>query len=103
MELGAVIGALAYMLDHPELGKDVTVVSDSEYVVKGASIWLNGWKLKNWKSTTGPVKNKILWEAIDELKKHLNITWTWVKGHTGNKWNERADKLCVAAYKKLLK
>lgn len=102
MEMGAVIGALSYVLDHPELGRAVTIVSDSEYVVKGASEWLEGWKRKNWKSTTGPVKNKVLWEAIDALKGQLDITWTWVRGHDGNKWNERADKLCVKAYKDLL-
>lgn len=101
MELGGVILGLTYMLEHPELGKDVTVISDSEYIVNGASTWLENWKKKDWKGTTGPVKNKPLWEAVDYLKSKLNITWKWVRGHDGNARNEIADKLAVQAYKDL--
>jgi ribonuclease HI len=101
MELGGVILGLTYMLEHPELGKEVTVISDSEYIVKGASTWLENWKKKDWKGMGGPVKNKPLWEAVDYLKSQLTITWKWVRGHDGNARNEIADKLAVKAYKDL--
>ena len=103
MELGGVIFGLDYILNNPDLGKDVTVISDSEYVVLGASERLDRWKAKGWKCTTGPVKNRELWEAIDYFKSKLNIQWQWVRGHTGNKWNERCDTLASGQYKKILK
>ena len=102
MELGAVIAGLEYMLNHPELGKTVEIVSDSEYVVLGASERLDKWKAKNWKCSTGPVKNLPLWKCIDEAKLLLNITWTWVRGHAGNKFNELADQAAVNSYKTIL-
>ena len=103
MELGGAILACQYMLDHPELGKDVTIVADSRYVVDGSSLWLPRWKLNGWKSKTGSVKNKELWEAIDYLKTQLNITWQWTAGHDTCALNNRADELLVAAYRKLIK
>jgi ribonuclease HI len=104
MELGGVILACQYMLDHPELGKDITIVSDSEYVVLGARDRLDKWKLKNWRTVTKElVKNKVLWEAIDYLKSQLNITWKWTKGHNGDTLNELADVRAVESYKKLIK
>jgi ribonuclease HI len=103
MELGGVILGCQYMLDHPELGKDVTIISDSEYVVNGSTVWLPNWKLRNWKATTGPVKNKVLWEAIDYLKTVLNITFRWTKGHSNNTLNNLADELAVKAYTVLIK
>ena len=102
VELAGVIFGLDYIINHPELGKEVTVISDSEYVVLGASERLDRWIAKGWKCTTGPVKNKPLWEAINSFKSQLNITWKWVRGHNGNKWNEKCDTLAVASYKKLL-
>lgn len=103
MELGGVLLACQYVLDHPELGKDVTIVSDSEYVVKGAETWLPKWVMRNWKTTTGYVKNKELWEAIVYLKTQLNIKWEWVKGHGNSQLNNLADELAVKAYTKLMK
>jgi ribonuclease HI len=103
MELAGAIYALSYMLDHPEFGTEVTVVSDSEYVVLGASKWLKKWKARGWKATSGPVKNRELWECIDQLQSQLNVTWKWVRGHDGNEFNELVDRLAVGAYKKLLK
>lgn len=102
MELAGVLLGLYYVVDHPELGTAVTVVSDSEYVVKGASKWLAKWKVNNWKTTTGPVKNYPLWQAVDELNQLLTINWTWVRGHTGDQWNERADELATTAYTKII-
>jgi len=103
MELGGVILGCQYILDHPDLGTEVTIVSDSEYVVNGSTTWLPKWKLKKWKTTTGDVKNKELWEAIDYLKTVLNITFRWTKGHSNNTLNNLADELAVKAYTKLLK
>lgn len=102
MELYAVILAGQYMLAHPELGRNVTIVSDSEYVVNGATKWLDNWKSKNWKTTTGPVKNRELWEAIDYLKTVLNITFQWTRGHSNNQLNNLADELAVKAYTRLI-
>ena len=102
MELAAVLLGLYYVIEHPELGREVTVVSDSEYVVKGASGWLAKWKTNNWKTGTGAVKNYPLWQAVDELNGLLDVKWQWVRGHTGDRWNERADELATAAYTELL-
>ena len=103
MELGGAIIGLDYMLQHPELGKDVEIISDSEYVVLGASERVDAWKARGWKNSCGRVKNKVLWEAIVAIKKELNIKWTWVKGHNDNEFNERADRLLVKEYTKLIK
>lgn len=85
MELLAVIKGLE-ALSYPV---DVDVFSDSQYVTKGASEWIDGWRRKNWKN----VKNVDLWQQLDQLMDIHNITWTWVKGHAGNPLNEAADDL----------
>ena len=103
MELGGMILACRFMLDHPELGKDVTIISDSEYVVLGARDRLDRWISRGWKNTGGQVKNRVLWEAIAWLKTQLNITWKWTKGHESNRLNNLADSLAVEAYKQLRK
>lgn len=103
MELAGVLLACNYVLAHPELGKDVTIISDSEYVVLGSTNWLPNWKKKNWKSTTGQVKNRALWEAVDYLKTQLNLTFKWTRGHSNDRLNNLADDLAVAAYTKLIK
>jgi ribonuclease HI len=94
MELMAVIMGLR------ELKKkcDVTIYSDSKYVIQGASEWMHGWKKKNWiKADKKPVVNKDLWKDLDvELKRH-HIEWQWVKGHSGHPENERVDALAVKA------
>lgn len=94
MEMTAAIEALKAV--SPIVSR-VTIISDSEYVIKGMSQWLQGWKTKGWKSSNKkPVKNRDLWEILDSLNTPL-ITWTWVKGHAGNEWNERADVLANTA------
>ncbi|WP_435655092.1 ribonuclease HI [Brucella pituitosa] len=78
----------------------VTIISDSEYVIKGMSQWLQGWKTKGWKSSNKkPVKNQDLWEELDKLNSSL-IRWSWVKGHARNEWNERADVVANTAAQK---
>lgn len=104
MELWACIEALNYIhsTENPE-EVEVTLVSDSEYVVNGYMKWLPGWIRKKWKTTTGPVKNQPLWEALHEVASKLKIKFTWVRGHTGEEHNERVDKLAGEAYRALIK
>jgi ribonuclease HI len=93
MELRAAIEALRF-LDEPHR---VELVTDSEYLRRGVTEWLDGWRAKGWR-TAGKkaVANRDLWQAlIGEIARH-DITWTWVRGHTGNRWNERADRLASA-------
>jgi ribonuclease HI len=92
MEMMAVIEALA-ALKRP---CKVTLHIDSQYVLKGMTEWLAGWKAKGWKTAAKqPVKNVDLWQRLDELvaKAGHTIDWHWVKGHAGDPGNERADAL----------
>ncbi|WP_353235040.1 ribonuclease HI [Diaphorobacter ruginosibacter] len=92
MELLAVIEALT-ALKRP---CEVTLYLDSQYVRKGITEWIHGWKKKNWCTASGgPVKNVELWQRLDELAAHAGhkIEWRWVKGHAGDPGNERADAL----------
>lgn len=96
MELAAVLEALKYVNLY-EL-ENVVIVSDSEYAINGISKgWVNKWKKNGWKTTEGKdVKNKVLWQMIykQSLKiKHLDFVF--IKGHSGNKWNDLADKLAT--------
>ena len=90
MELTAVIEGLR-ALTRPCA---VTLHVDSTYVMNGMRSWLAGWKRNGW--VTGdrkPVKNKELWQALDEEVRRHGVTWVWVKGHSGDPGNERADEL----------
>jgi ribonuclease HI len=92
MELMAVIQALQ-ALKRPCA---VTLHVDSQYVLKGMTEWLAGWKAKGWRtSTKQPVKNQELWQALDALVNGAGheIKWRWVRGHDGDPGNERADLL----------
>ena len=81
----------------------ITVYTDSQYVQKGITEWIKGWKARGWKtSSKKPVKNVDLWMALDEAQAQHNITWQWVKGHAGHPENERCDEMAVAAYQPLL-
>lgn len=90
MELQAVIEALS------ALKRPCTVVlhTDSQYVQKGISEWIHGWKARGWKTASKePVKNVDLWKKLDEAVQEHHIRWVWVKGHSGHDGNERADAL----------
>lgn len=94
MELTAVIEAFKQLPGQ----RVVTVTTDSEYVQKGITSWIQGWKRKGWKSSTGSaVKNQDLWQALDELNARHQVEWKWVKGHAGHPENERCDELARAA------
>ncbi len=92
MELMAVIQALQ-ALKRP---CQVTLHADSQYVLKGITEWLAGWKAKGWKTAAKqPVKNVDLWQQLDEVVSTSGhkIDWRWVRGHNGDPGNERADGL----------
>ncbi len=90
MELTAAIKALK----HFQSRKDITLITDSKYVKDGIQLWIKNWKKNGWKTVSKkPVKNKELWIELDALITKHNIVWEWVKGHTGNKYNEKADYL----------
>jgi ribonuclease HI len=72
----------------------VTVYTDSTYVQKGMTQWLEGWKIKNYKVKGGGLRtNHDLWRELDTLNQKHKINWQWVKGHAGHPENERADAL----------
>lgn len=90
MELTAVIRALE-ALKRPVR---VCVWTDSQYVQKGISEWIGGWKARGWKTAAkAPVKNVDLWQELDRLAALHDVDWRWVKGHAGHPENERADAL----------
>lgn len=94
MELTAVIKALEAL----KKASRVEIYTDSQYVQKGITEWIEGWKARNWKNAAKkPVKNKDLWQELDELQQQHDISFHWVKGHAGHPENERADALAVAA------
>ncbi len=77
---------------------EVTVVSDSEYLTKGMSQWLAGWRRTGWKTADNqPVKNRELWEQLDALVRNRTVRWRWIRGHAGHPENERCDAVATAA------
>jgi len=90
MELTAVIRALA-ALKRPVRAR---VHTDSQYVQKGISEWIRNWKRRGWLTADKQaVKNRDLWQALDQLNAQHHVEWRWVKGHAGHAENERADLL----------
>lgn len=72
----------------------VELYTDSQYVRKGITEWMTGWKRNGWKTAAKkPVKNAELWRELDEQVSRHSINWHWVKGHAGNPGNELADEL----------
>jgi len=90
MELQAVIEALK-VLKRP---CQVVLHTDSQYVQKGMTEWIAGWKARQWRTASKqPVKNADLWQELDVLAGQHSIDWRWVRGHDGDPGNERADEL----------
>jgi ribonuclease HI len=90
MELTAAIEALN-ALKRP---CKVNLHTDSKYVMHGITEWMDNWKARGWRTAAKkPVKNKDLWQALDEACERHDITWKWVKGHDGDPGNEEADEL----------
>jgi len=90
MELMAAIQALSTLTRECEL----TLYTDSQYVRKGITEWIDNWKKRGWKTAAKkPVKNADLWRLLDEQVVRHSVNWVWVKGHAGNEGNELADEL----------
>lgn len=90
MELMAAISALEALTRDAR----VVVTTDSTYVKNGITTWVKDWKRRNWMtSSRKPVKNVDLWQRLDEAASRHDVTWEWVKGHSGHPENERADEL----------
>ena len=89
MELTAVISALKYVKD-----KDLEIYTDSKYTKDGIEKWISNWKKNGWKTANKQdVKNKDLWDELDQLNSQKNVQWHWVKGHANNQYNNMADEL----------
>ncbi len=98
MELMAAIQALE-SLNQP---CEIILYSDSKYVLQGITEWLENWKKRGWKTAAKkPVKNEDLWRRLDTAMQQHEIEWTWVKGHSGNYGNDKADSLANLGIDKL--
>jgi len=75
----------------------IRFVSDSQYLVKGVTEWLPGWKARGWKRKAGPIENLELWKALDREVPRHDVEWIWVRGHAGNPRNEYAHHLAMKA------
>ena len=94
MELTATIESLK-LIKKPN---EIEIYTDSQYVKNGISLWIINWKNNGWKTANKkPVANKELWIELDEIVQFHNVTWFWVRGHSGNHYNEIADQLAVKA------
>ena len=94
MELMAVIESLKAISKPFE----IVITTDSKYVKNGITSWIHNWKKNGWKTAAKkPVKNKELWIELDHLIQKHNVSWEWVKGHSGHIENERADELANEA------
>lgn len=91
MELTAVIMALEALKE----SCNITLYTDSRYVMDGIEKWIYAWKKSGWKTSNkkAPVKNVELWQKLDELRQKHEIRFVWVKGHAGHVENERCDEL----------
>ena len=94
MELMAAIRAL----EEIEPGSPVQVVTDSRYVMDGITSWMDNWRRRKWRTANGkPVKNQDLWQRLEQAAAKHDVTWQWIRGHTNDPGNERADALARAA------
>lgn len=93
MEMTAAIEALE-ALKQP---CTVTLYTDSTYLKNGITKWIHGWRKNGWKTSKGdPVKNQDLWLKLDKAMQTHDVKWAWVRGHAGDEYNERVDKLAVS-------
>jgi ribonuclease HI len=98
MEMMAAITALA-TLKRP---CDVVLTTDSQYLVKGMTEWIDGWQKRGWKnSKKEDVLNRDLWERLLELTRVHRVQWVWIRGHNGHAENERCDELARQAIGKM--
>lgn len=95
MELMAAIQALQKVDDmNIDSECEISIYTDSQYVKSGITDWIKNWVKNEWRnSQKQPVKNKELWQQLLALSENKNISWHWIRGHVGDEFNERADKL----------
>ena len=99
MELTAAIQALGAL----KAACAVDLYTDSEYLRRGITEWLANWKRKGWRTANRkPVQNADLWEALDAAVARHEVSWHWVRGHSGHEGNERADELANRGIDELL-
>ncbi len=99
MEIRAVIEALKII----KKSSQIIIYTDSKYVMDGITKWINGWKKNGWRTADRkPVKNSELWQELDEEVGKHGIEWRWVKGHSGDKYNDIADELARNGIAKLI-
>ncbi|HIK10440.1 MAG TPA: ribonuclease HI [Oscillatoriaceae cyanobacterium M33_DOE_052] len=95
MEMQAAIAALEFFRTRGQT-EPITLLTDSEYLEKGITQWIHGWKKKGWKTASGnPVLNQDLWQQLDALNS-VQVKWQHVKAHAGNTYNERCDTIARA-------
>ena len=75
----------------------VELFTDSEYLKKGITEWMPAWKARNWRRKKGKLANVELWQALDRAIQPHEIDWKWLRGHAGNRYNERVDRLARKA------
>lgn len=93
MELTAALEGLEALKEPSQ----VDLYTDSEYLQRGITEWMPGWKAKNWKRKGGKLANLDLWQALDSALARHTVTWYWVRGHAGVRHNQRADALARKA------
>lgn len=101
MELTAPIEALKYLkLNMPRLNLDIEkleIFSDSKYVILGITEWIFNWQKNNWRNAgKKPVLNRELWEELFKLTEEFKPNWNYIKGHSGDKYNDRVDEIATS-------
>jgi len=95
MELSAPIEALKY-LQKKKINMPIEIFSDSKYVILGITEWIFNWQKNNWRNAAKkPVLNKELWVELHKLAEQFKIKWTYVEGHSGDKYNDRVDEIAT--------
>lgn len=90
MEMMAVIAGAEVLKQHCA----IAIYTDSNYVLKGMTEWVAGWKKRDWRTASRqPVKNVDLWQRLEKALERHEVSWNWVKGHSGDAGNDRADEL----------
>ncbi|MFM8420613.1 MAG: ribonuclease HI [Verrucomicrobiota bacterium] len=100
MEIQAAIQALR-ALNQPCA---VRIHTDSDYLRQGITSWIHGWRKRGWVTATRePVKNRDLWQELDDIARVHRVDWRWVRGHNGDRWNELCDQLATQAIERLVR
>jgi len=110
MEMMAAYEALHRIKELFGIDRSIEIISDSSYLVYGMNSWVDSWKTKDWKKKMGedgiehsPIKNVDLWQSLDNIRNEFPLKWTWIRGHSGNKFNEICDEMASFEIDKLQK